>query len=233
MRFPLLFLLVAALSACAPARHSFEEEGAYDPMEGFNRKMYSFNKTADAAVLRPLAKAYAGFPAPVQTAANNLLSNLGEPRNFANHLLQGRGKDSAASAARFLVNTTIGIGGMIDVAAKGGVAKRENDFGVTVRRYVGNRGAYLMLPLLGPSSVADAPGLAADAAASPAAYFKSGAVRAGIAGLGAVSERAEFIKHEYLLETALDEYVYVRDIWEEFRRKEVAKARRGGGEDNN
>ncbi|MBE8158003.1 MAG: VacJ family lipoprotein [Betaproteobacteria bacterium] len=226
--FP-LFLLAAAVSVggCAPARHSFEEEGAFDPIEPINRAVYSFNKKLDAVTLRPAAKVYSHMPQPVQTALGNLFFNLGEPKNIANHALQGRGKDAAVSAARLVFNTAFGLGGLVDVAAKVDVGRRENDFGATIRAYSGNGGAYLVLPVLGPSSLADAPGRAADIAASPPTYLKSDTARAIIGGVGAVNLRAEFLRLEYLLEGALDEYTYVRDVREELRRQEVAAGLRG------
>ena len=224
--------LAVFCGGCAPARHSFEEEGAYDPIEPINRAVYGFNKKVDFFALRPAAKIYSNLPPPVQTATGNFLSHLGEPKNIANYALQGRADDAARAAARLVFNTFFGLGGMADVADKMGIAKKSTGFGDTIRTYVGN-GAYLVLPVFGPSSVSDAPGLVADAAASPAAYVESSAFRTGVGVSGAVSTRAEFLQYEYLLEGTLDEYTYVRDVREEFRRKKIsAGGFLGGGEDN-
>lgn len=220
-----LFAAVVAVAAvlggaCAPARHSFEDEGAFDPVEPINRAVYGFNKKIDAAALRPAAKIYSGFPPLFRTAVENVLSNLGEPKNMVNHALQGRADDTAGSMARFVFNSTFGIGGMADVAQSMGVPREENDFGRTIRSYTGNGGAYIMLPFWGPSSLADAPGAAADIAVAPQTYAEK-SVRAGTGAAKATIARAELLEDEYLLESALDEYSIVRDVREELRRQNV------------
>ncbi|MGI9298403.1 MAG: MlaA family lipoprotein [Gammaproteobacteria bacterium] len=219
-----LLLLVTAVSAggCAPADHSFEDEGAFDPVEPINRAVYGFNKKADFFLLRPAAKTYDNFTGPFEkNLAENFFSNLGEPKNVLNHILQKRGDDAARSAARFVFNSVFGIGGLADIANSMGVKERETGFGQTIRAYAGDRGAYIVLPFLGPSSVADAPGAAADGFLAPHAYLSADSARAGIAATEAVHIRAGLLDDEYLLESALDEYSYVRDFAEELRRRDT------------
>ena len=215
----LFFALAAAGGGCAPADYAFEEEGAFDPVEPINRAVYGFNKKADAILLRPAAKVYDDLPPFSKTAMGNFFSNLREPKNIVNHLLQKRGDDAARSASRMVFNSVFGLGGISDVATKMGIEKRETGFGQTIRAYAGERGAYIVLPLLGPSSVADAPGRAADGFLSPYAYWEP--ARAEVGALDAVRNRAGFLEDEALLESALDEYSYVRDITEELRRRET------------
>ena len=209
-----------AMAGCASADHSFEEDGAFDPMEPVNRGVYGFNKKADFFIMRPAAKAYDKLTGPFERqVADNFFSNLGEPKNIVNHVLQKRGQDAASSTARFVFNSIFGLGGLADVAEKMGVEERKTDFGQTIRAYAGNRGAYIVLPFLGPSSVADAPGAAADGILSPQAHASSERARIIVGASQAVHSRHGFLENEHLLEGALDEYSYVRDIAEERRRR--------------
>lgn len=219
----LFFAAAVSLGGCAPADHSFEDEGAFDPVEPINRAVYGFNKKADFFILRPVAKTYDSVTGSFEkNVVENFFSNLGEPKNIVNHILQKRGDDAARSAARFVFNSVFGIGGLADVADSMGVEERETDFGQTIRAYTGSRGAYIVLPLLGPSSVADVPGTAADGFLAPQAYFPpNSAVRTGISATEAAHIRAGFLDSEDLLESALDEYSYVRDVAEELRRRET------------
>lgn len=227
-----LIFAVMMAGGCAPANHNFTEEGAFDPVEPINRAVYGFNKKADFFVLRPAATVYGKVTGPKgRRAADNFFSNLGEPKNIVNHVLQKRGNDAARSTARFVFNSIFGLGGLADVAEKMGVEERKTDFGQTIRAYAGNRGAYIVLPFLGPSSVADAPGAAADGIASPQSYLP-GAAGAGVTAAEAVHLRHEFLDDEHLLEAALDEYTYVRDIAEERRRTQTPSGDVWGEPDN-
>ena len=221
IRYGLATAMVSVVFAagCAPASHSFEDDGAYDPIEPVNRVVYGFNKKVDAWTLRPVAIVYEKLPSYVRSGVSNFLYNLSEGNHVINRLLQGEGNEAATAAARFAVNTLIGVGGLVDVAEKGGFSKNPTGFGDTFRIYTGHGGAYLVLPLLGPSSVADASGRIGDIAASPSTYVSSPGIRYGLSGLGAVSARAGVLQYEDLLESALDEYSYVRDSRETLRRK--------------
>lgn len=222
-KFPLLLLVIVAFAGggCAPADHSFDEEGAFDPVEPINRTVYGFNKKADFFIMRPMAKVYDDLPPFSKNAMGNFYANLGEPKNIVNHLLQKRGDDAVRSVARLVFNSTFGFGGLTDIATDMDIPKRENDFGQTLRAYAGNGGAYIVLPFLGPSSVADAPGKVVDGFFEPYAYLSSTPTRAGLGGVKVAKTRAEFLAHEDLLESALDEYSYVRDVAEEFRRRDT------------
>lgn len=222
IRYGLVTVLTALAvfaAGCAPATHSFEDDGAYDPIEPFNRVVYDFNKKVDAWTLRPVALAYKKLPDYVRRGAGNFLYNLNEGTHVVNRLLQGQGSDAATATARFAVNTFLGFGGLIDVAEKDGLSKNPTGFGDTLRAYTGHGGAYLMLPLLGPSSVADATGRVGDIATSPTTYVESTVIGYGMSGLGVVNGRAEVLQYEDLLEASLDEYSYVRDSREALRRK--------------
>ena len=124
-----------------------------DPYEGFNRKMASFNNGVDIVVIKPAAQVYkAVAPAPVETSISNFFSNLGEPWTAINQLLQGRVKMAGSDTGRFLVNSTLGVAGLFDVAASMGLPRHQEDFGQTLGVWGLPQGPYIVLPMLGPSS---------------------------------------------------------------------------------
>lgn len=134
-----------------------------DPFEGFNRRMYYFNAKADEYVLLPIVKGYQAIaPAPVEKGVSNFFSNLGELPTLANALLQLKFGVAATSFGRFALNSTVGLAGLFDVASPIGLKPQNEDFGQTLGYWGVGSGPYLVLPLLGPSSVRDATGLAVD-----------------------------------------------------------------------
>ena len=153
------------LAACAGGRTAGE---IADPAEGVNRGIFAFNEVVDTAVLRPVAKGYrAVVPQPARTGVRNFLRNLKTPTILANNLLQGDVKGAGTTLTRFVVNTLVGVGGLFDVAAKGGLAYREEDFGQTLGKWGAGSGPYLVLPILGPSSARDGVGLVVDTYTDP------------------------------------------------------------------
>ena len=145
-------------------RATFEAlEYVSDPLEGFNRRMYHFNYRFDQWVYLPVVKGYAYItPQPVRSGVSNFFSNLGEIPTFFNSVLQLKGKRAMNATARFLFNTTFGIGGLWDPATKMGLAKQKEDFGETLGFYGVPHGPYLMLPFFGPSNLRDTTGMVAD-----------------------------------------------------------------------
>lgn len=138
----------------------------YDPLERSNRAVYLFNAHFDRAIFLPLVDAYRAItPDFAQTAVTNFFSNVYEPRTVLNALLQGRFKRAVETAGRMMVNTTLGIFGLIDIATPMGLVRHEEDFGQTLGHWGVDAGPYLVLPLLGPSSLRDTVGLAGDAVA--------------------------------------------------------------------
>ena len=156
-------LAVAAafsMTACATTTQDSSSTGVYDPFEGWNRNVYAFNEVVDKAALEPTARAYrAVTPGFFRDGVNNFLSNLGQPVVFVNSVLQANPDASADTLGRFLINTTVGIGGIFDVASTLGVEKHNEDFGQTLGVWGVEEGPYLMLPLLGPSNLRDTAGM--------------------------------------------------------------------------
>ena len=135
--------------------HKKYEDEIYDPLEPINRAIFSFNNVADRIILEPAAKGYKKLPSPIQSGIGNFLSNLKMPLVIINQLLQGQGKNAVESSGRFVVNTTAGIFGLIDVAADLGLEQQQEDFGQTLGYWGFESGPYVVLPFLGPSSLRD------------------------------------------------------------------------------
>lgn len=137
----------------------------YDPLEPFNRSMYNFNARFDRYLFLPVLSGYkAVMPDVAETGVTNFFSNLSEVKYFVNNVLQGEWRDSGITAERFAINTTVGVLGLWDPATRWGIYKREEDFGQTLGRWGVGSGAYIVLPIFGPSSLRDTGGLAFDTA---------------------------------------------------------------------
>jgi phospholipid-binding lipoprotein MlaA len=195
-----------------------------DPIEGYNRAMFSFNETVDKAVIKPVAQGYNYVtPQPVQTGVSNFFGNLADIWTSVNNLLQGKPGDALSDAGRVLINSTVGILGLFDVATPMGLEKHEEDFGQTLGRWGVGDGAYVVLPILGPRTVRDTVGLAADIYTDPVrdADAHRGYRNTAIA-LRAIDTRADLLKAEDALEAAaLDKYAYVRDAYLQHRRSAI------------
>lgn len=191
-----------------------------DPLEGLNRSIYSFNQTADKLILRPAAKAYnASLPKPAKTGVKNFFSNLREPLNILNSLLQGKGEKAMGATYRFAVNSTVGLFGLIDVANYQGVKPSREDFGQTLAAWSIGPGPYLMLPLLGPSNLRDGIARLIDSAL----YYpineisNSSKTRTGLTILDVVSLRTSLLGTDKILESQIDEYAFLKHTFEQNR----------------
>ena len=150
------------------------EDEVYDPLEPINRAIFSFNNVADRIVLEPIAKGYKKLPSPIQSGISNFLSNLRTPLVVVNQILQGQGENAFESSGRFLVNSTVGVFGLFDVAEKFGLEEKEEDFGQTLATWGVGDGFYVVLPLFGPSNVRDTTGMILTMVTDPMnAYFVS------------------------------------------------------------
>lgn len=183
-----------------------------DPWEGLNRGIFAFNEKLDAWVIKPVAKAYdAVTPAPVRVGVTNFFGNLGDVWVGTNNLLQGKPRAAASDLGRFVVNTTMGVAGLIDVASPMGLDKHGEDFGQTLAVWGLRSGPYVVLPLLGPSTVRDAGGVVFDMTASAVNLFDPESARYALNTLHLVNTRAEFLPSDKLVdEAALDKYSYFR-----------------------
>lgn len=196
-----------------------------DPWEGFNRNVYTFNDAVDRAVFRPVAEAYTFItPTPVRSCVSNMFSNLNDVWGAANSFLQGRGLDGINTVGRFLFNTTMGVGGCFDVASKTGAGKIPNDFGVTLGVWGINQGPYLVLPILGSSSVRDGVGFVGDVVVNPLSltHIENVRWRNSLLGLRLVDTRAQFLEASKTVDrVAIDPYSFVRDAYLQRRAAQV------------
>lgn len=223
MNYRALFGLLLALSllgGCASRQQTQEQVEAEtysdpkDPLETFNRTMWDFNyDVLDKYILRPTTVAYVDYmPGFARTGLFNMALNLEEPSNSVNNLLQGKVGGSFASLGRFVINSTVGLLGTIDVAQYMGIERQEEEFGEVLGKYGVGTGAYLMLPALGPTDIRSTVGDLVDTAYFPLEdlNFYVAAFRSGIKAL---EGRALVMDQEQLLESSLDRYAFVKDAY--------------------
>lgn len=195
-----------------------------DPWEGMNRSIYRFNSYADRYVLNPAVSVYRFiFPGFVRKGVSNFFTNLDNIQTVINEIFQLHPGSAVQTTGRFLVNTTIGIAGLWDPATPIGIPQHYEDFGQTLGRWGFGAGAYVVWPVLGPSSVRDSIALPADRwFASPAEYIKDGRWQGGITALQIVNTRANLLGATKLLDDiALDKYSFIRDAYLQRRRSLV------------
>lgn len=199
-----------------------ELPASYDPWEPFNRRMHAFNNAVDRNVALPLARAYVrAVPRPVRLGVGNFFTNLGQPVSAVNALLQGKPKQAAQSLGRFVLNFTLGIGGIFDPASDARIPLRSEDFGQTLGVWGWESSRYLELPLFGPRTVRDAFGLVGDAPLSPTRQLDDDAARIGLQGLQLVDIRTQLMAVDGMREGATDEYALVRDAWLQRRNYQI------------
>jgi len=186
-----------------------------DPLEGFNRAVFFVNDGLDSILIRPIAYAYGNLVPPfVKRRVSNFFGNLNEPVVFANDLLQLEFEDAGTVAARFLVNSTVGLAGLFDVASEIGLPPHEADFGQTLHAYGVGPGPYLVLPLLGPSNLRDSAGLAVDTLLNPFTWLLEREENLIIAaGQGLVRREELLAPLDALGESSVDYYAALRSLY--------------------
>lgn len=219
----IIAILCIGLCGCMHA----QSNGQNDPFEPVNRAVFAFNTVADRTVIEPAAKAYQTVtPKPARKGIRNFIDNLKSPVVLANDLLQGKWKRAGETAARLVINTTIGIGGVLDVAKSVGIEKHKEDLGQTLASKGVPPGPYLVLPLLGPSNVRDLAGMFVEETLVPnrIASIKGektfDQVRRAV---DVVDLRASMLNQiDTLREEAVDEYVSVRSYYRQLRKNAIA-----------
>lgn len=196
-----------------------------------NRVVFDFNTAVDRAVLEPTARAYRNvLPAFVRDRIRSFMDNLAEPRIFLNDILQGRGDAAGITFARFVVNTTAGLGGLFDQATPGGLERQSGDFGQTLYAWGVADGPYLVLPIFGPSNVRDAVGMGVDGYTTPPAHTlggeNAGNIQLGMTVIDGIDQRARNIEViEEIRKSALDVYTHFRSLWRQHRLTQLREAR--------
>ncbi len=200
---------------------------SYDPWENWNRKVHRFNNAVDRGIATPLAKAYVKVvPRPMRLGVSNFFNNLGQPVSALNALLQGRPKQAGQSLGRFLLNSTVGIGGLFDPASAANIPNRSEDFGQTLGVWGWKNSRYVELPLFGPRTLRDSFGLVGDAPLSPLRQVEDDGARYFLQGLQLVDLRAQLFALDSKREGAADEYALVRDAWLQRRNYQIQADRR-------
>ncbi len=228
IRLGTLLTTVAMAAGCATVQNPNPD----DPWESYNRTMYTVNDSVDRALIKPITLMYADLtPQPAQTCIGNIFNNLGDVWSAANSFLQARGHDFFNTLGRVLFNTTMGIGGCFDVASKNGAPRIANDFGITLGVWGIKSGPYLVLPILGPSSLRDGTAtistFAADVSpSSPLMEIDNIPVRNTTIGLYAIDARAGLLEADRLVsDIALDRYSFIRDAYLQRRNAQVNSRR--------
>jgi phospholipid-binding lipoprotein MlaA len=212
---PLLLLIAMAfLSGCA----STAERTPGDPLEPMNRGIHAFNDGLDRAILKPTAKAYVKVtPDWLQTGVDNFFNNLFYPTTIVNQLLQGKIRLAGQDTLRLVLNTIWGLGGVIDVATPNNLPIHDEDFGQTLGWWGVPPGPYLVIPLLGPANIRDAPSRVADSFLQPFYWYDSGNERWFSLALQTVNRRARLLPLDATLDGVYDQYAFIRDAFTQRR----------------
>ena len=208
-RLSLALLTAAVVSGCA---HSPSYD-PLDPLERANRAVFTFNAATDTYVIRPIAKGYTRIvPDFARSGIRNFLSNLFYPTVIINDVLQWKWKQAGLDTARFLTNTTAGLGGLMDVATAAGMPAHDEDFGQTLGYWGLGQGWFIMIPLLGPSSNRDLIGLGVDCYSNPTILMDTGP-RLGTVALVTVDTRASLLGTDKLVNQQFDPYAFLRSAY--------------------
>jgi phospholipid-binding lipoprotein MlaA len=218
MRFALAALSLLVLGGCATTPGAPE-----DPLEGLNRAVFSFNEAVDDVLLEPVATGYEKVvPQFVRTGVDNMFNNFADAWSAVNLLLQAKPQPALETGMRFVFNSTLGLGGFIDFATDAGIERRNEDFGQTLGHWGVGAGPYLVLPILGPSTVRDAASTVADFRALPSAWFDGWRERLAVDMVQLISTRARLLSATRQIDAiALDKYLLIRDGYLVRRRNQV------------
>jgi len=222
---PFAGMLIALMLAAAPAQAD-EAEAAPprnpDPFEPMNRAFFAFNDAGDRWVLRPVAKAWErSTPPPARRGASNFFGNLRYPITIVNQFLQGKFAEGGRDVARFLINTTVGLGGIFDPASEMGLRKNIEDFGQTLVVWGVPDGPFLMVPLVGPRTVTHAVGSLADLYVDPLVQWPDSSVSSKAGIVFVIHERSTLLGADQQVREAFDPYVFIRDAYLQNRRYRI------------
>ncbi len=217
----------SGLLALACMGGALAEENPHDPYEGFNRSMFAVHEVIDQYAVKPVAQVYDNVaPLPVKAGVGNFFGNVGDLWVGVNSALQGKFGDAGVDLGRLLVNSTVGIFGLFDVASELGLERHDEDFGQTMAVWGVDGGGYLFWPVIGSRTVRDTFGWGVDLMADPVGYVDSVPVRNSVRGLRIVDIRASLLPADKVVEeAALDKYAYIRDAYLQRRRNQIFDGR--------
>lgn len=204
---------VLGISGCA-MRQKLDNMAQEDPLEPVNRVFYKVNDLGDRYVLRPVAKGYVRVtPRVFRLGATHFFDNLGYPVVVVNDFLQGKGRQGSADAARLLLNSTIGLLGILDPATDIGLAQHDEDFGQTLAVWGMPAGPFLMVPLVGPRTTTHALGSLGDNLVSPLHIYSDASVRSKLVVFQTIHRRSTFLQVDDEIRQSFDPYVFIRDAY--------------------
>lgn len=214
---PAVLMFSAMLAGCATS----ENRHPNDPLEPLNRVMFSFNDGVDQVVLQPVATGFKAItPNYMRESVSNVFNNIGGIWGTANAGLQLKGEKFLTGIFRFGVNTIFGFGGVFDIASEMGLDDPQEDFGLTLGHWGVPTGAYIVWPILGPSTARDTVGLAVDMQTDPFSYINDNGAKQGVSFFGGVNMRAQLIDAEQAIENStIDRYVFTRDVYLQMRQR--------------
>jgi phospholipid-binding lipoprotein MlaA len=221
-----LLALSLLLAGCASSPADDGEQAPvraeHDPLEPLNRGLYAINDAVDRVTLRPIARGYkAVVPEFARRGVTNFSRNLFTPRSAVNNLLQGKPGPGFSELGRFIINSTLGIGGLIDVATAQGMPEYDEDFGQTLAVWGIPEGPYLFIPLLGPNTLLDAVSTPVDILSDPLIHYDNSSVRDKVYGLRLIDLRMRLLTADTLLEDSKDPYLTLRESYLQNRRFQV------------
>jgi len=224
-RAALAILALLGLAACVTLLPG-AQRSPQDPWEPWNRGVYKFNDFADRVVARPVTRAYVKVvPGPIRTGVHNFFNNLQTPTVLVNDVLQGKFLAAANDLGRFVLNSTVGLGGILDPATSAGLAFNDEDFGLTLGKWGVHPGPFVELPILGPSDLRDAPALVVDTYTNPRQYVRNPWIRYGIYLPYLVDKRATLLPLDETLKNVYDPYAFVRNAFLQHRAYQVSEGK--------
>lgn len=217
MRLPAILTTLTSFLLLAGCMHKGSNPD--DPYESVNRKIHGFNTAFDNLLLKPPAIIYKTLlPAKVRASINNFYNNINEIPTVANDILQWNWHSVSNDAGRFVINSTLGIGGLFDVAQQYHLPPNHNDLGLTFARWGDKKSPYIVIPLLGPSTIRDGMAMTFEYTfLTPYPYIKNNAVLYSLLGLRYVDLRSQFLETDRYIGEALDKYAFIRDAYLQHR----------------
>ena len=210
----LVSILAASVVAAGCVSVPPESRVEYDPWEGLNRGIFKVNEGLDKAIMKPVATGYTKVvPKPARQGVTNFSRNLFTPRSAVANFLQGKPRDGFGELSRFLINSTVGLGGLFDIASRNGIEAKTEDFGQTIAVWGVPDGPYVMLPFLGPTTLRDALMLPFDISMDPLYHYEVASVRDPLYVLRIINLRANLLPLEDMLNDSVDKYVTMRESY--------------------
>jgi len=218
----LILILLSISTGCTTLKSTDDvsKQISGDPLQGVNRAVYGFNKTADKIILKPVAQAYRYVvPKPVNNSVTNFFRNLTEPLNIVNNALQGKGNRALNSTYRLVINSTVGMLGLFEVADYYNIEHAQEDLGQTLASWGVKPGPYIMVPFLGPTNLRDGFGRVVQTIAyyPPGGITNSDSVEIGINALNAIDTRESLLRFDPILESQVDQYSFIKGAYESNR----------------